>query len=170
MSVGLILVSHSADLAKGSAELARQMAPTVIISPAGGTDDGGIGTSFDAISAAMRTAETGSGAVLLYDLGSALLTAETALEFLDPEVAQRIRIVDAPLVEGAVAAAVTSEEAVTSTRWRPRPAAPERARMPIRRFPTNADRPTTLRPRAPASRRRCRSSTRSDCTPDPWPP
>lgn len=109
MSVGLILVSHSADLAKGSAELARQMAPTVIISPAGGTDDGGIGTSFDAISAAMRTAETGSGAVLLYDLGSALLTAETALEFLDPEVAQRIRIVDAPLVEGAVAAAVTSE-------------------------------------------------------------
>ncbi|MET3804133.1 phosphocarrier protein FPr [Nakamurella sp. UYEF19] len=109
MTVGLILVSHSADLAKGSAELARQMAPTVVISPAGGTDDGGIGTSFEAITAAMTSADTGSGAVLLYDLGSALLTAETALEFLDPEAAQRIRIVDAPLVEGALAAAVTAE-------------------------------------------------------------
>ena len=50
MTVGLILVSHSADLARGSAELARQMAPSVFISAAGGTDDGGIGTSFDAIS------------------------------------------------------------------------------------------------------------------------
>ncbi len=109
MTVGLILVSHSADLARGSAELARQMAPSVFISAAGGTDDGGIGTSFDAITAAMTEADTGAGAVLLYDLGSALMTAETALEFLEPEAAERIRIVDAPLVEGALAAAVTAE-------------------------------------------------------------
>lgn len=109
MTVGLILVSHSADLARGSAELARQMAPSVVIAPAGGTDEGGIGTSFDAITAAMVRADTGAGAVLLYDLGSALMTAETALEFLEPDVAHRIRIVDAPLVEGALAAAVTAE-------------------------------------------------------------
>ncbi len=109
MSVGLILVSHSADLARGSAELARQMAPSVVIAPAGGADDGSIGTSFDAITEAIATADTGSGAVLLYDLGSALLTAETALEFLEPDVAGRIRIVDAPLVEGAIAAAVTAQ-------------------------------------------------------------
>ncbi len=109
MTVGLILVSHSADLARGSAELARQMAPSVTISAAGGTDDGGIGTSFEAITAAMAQADSGAGAVLLYDLGSALMTAETALEFLEPEAAQRIRIVDAPLVEGALAAAVTAE-------------------------------------------------------------
>ncbi len=109
MTVGLILVSHSADLARGSAELARQMAPSVSIAPAGGTEDGGIGTSFEAITEAIASADTGGGAVLLYDLGSALLTAETALEFLDPESAARIRIVDAPLVEGAVAAAVTAE-------------------------------------------------------------
>ncbi len=109
MTVGLILVSHSADLARGSAELARQMAPSVIIAPAGGSDDGGLGTSFDAITQAIGQADTGSGAVLLYDLGSALLTAETALEFLGPELAGRIRIVDAPLVEGAVAAAVTAQ-------------------------------------------------------------
>lgn len=109
MTVGLILVSHSADLARGSAELARQMAPSVLIAPAGGTEDGGIGTSFEAISEAIAAADTGGGAVLLYDLGSALLTAETALEFLDPDAGQRIRIVDAPLVEGAVAAAVSAE-------------------------------------------------------------
>ena len=109
MTVGLILVSHSGDLARGSAELARQMAPSVSIAAAGGTEDGGIGTSFDAITAAISSADTGGGAVLLYDLGSALLTAETALEFLDPDEAARIRIVDAPLVEGAVAAAVTAE-------------------------------------------------------------
>lgn len=109
MTVGLILVSHSADLARGSAELARQMAPSVVIAPAGGTEDGGIGTSFEAISEAIAAADSGAGAVLLYDLGSALLTAETALEFLDPDDAGRIRIVDAPLVEGAVAAAVTAE-------------------------------------------------------------
>ena len=109
MTVGLILVSHSADLARGSAELAQQMAPSVLIAPAGGADGGGIGTSFDAITAAIDQADSGDGAVLLYDLGSALMTAETALEFLEPEVAQRIRIVDAPLVEGALAAAVTAE-------------------------------------------------------------
>lgn len=109
MTVGLILVSHSADLARGSAELARQMAPSVPIAAAGGTDDGGIGTSFDLINEAIGKADTGDGAVLLYDLGSAVLTAEAALEFLDPDAAQRIRIVDAPLVEGAVAAAVTAQ-------------------------------------------------------------
>ncbi|SDO18303.1 Phosphocarrier protein HPr /phosphoenolpyruvate--protein phosphotransferase /dihydroxyacetone kinase DhaM subunit [Nakamurella panacisegetis] len=107
--MGLILVSHSADLARGSAELARQMAPSVVIAPAGGTDDGGIGTSFDLINEAIAKADTGDGAVLLYDLGSAVLTAEMAVEFLDPEAAARIRIVDAPLVEGAVSAAVTAE-------------------------------------------------------------
>lgn len=109
MTVGLILVSHSAELARGSAELARQMAPSVVIAPAGGADDGTIGTSFDRINEAIAQADTGAGAVLLYDLGSAVLTAETALEFLEPEAAARIRIVDAPLVEGAVAAAVTAE-------------------------------------------------------------
>ena len=53
MSVGLVLVSHSKELAQGLADVARQMAPSVTIVPAGGTDDGGIGTSFDLISAAV---------------------------------------------------------------------------------------------------------------------
>lgn len=109
MGVGLVLVSHSAAVAEGAAALAGQMAPSVAIRPAGGLEDGSIGTSFDLIAAAIAEAEDGDGAVVLYDLGSALLTAETAVEFCDPEQAERIEIVDAPLVEGAIAAAVAAE-------------------------------------------------------------
>jgi phosphocarrier protein FPr len=109
MTVGLILVSHSGPVAQGTAELARQMAPSVTIAAAGGTEDGGIGTSFDVISTAIEDADSGDGAIVLYDLGSALLTTETALEFCAPEQAERIRIVDAPFVEGAIAAAVAAD-------------------------------------------------------------
>jgi phosphoenolpyruvate---glycerone phosphotransferase subunit DhaM len=107
--VGLVLVSHSARIAEGLVELARQMAPSVPLVAAGGTEDGGIGTSFDRVTAAIGEADTGQGVVLLCDLGSAVLTAETALELLDPEQQDRVRIADAPLVEGGVAAAVAAE-------------------------------------------------------------
>lgn len=107
MTVGLVVVSHSARIAEGVVELAAQMAPSVTIAPAGGTDDGGIGTSFDRIQAALVEAESGDGVVVLCDLGSAVLTAETALELA--EAPERIRIADAPIVEGAVAAAVAAE-------------------------------------------------------------
>ncbi|SFN58290.1 dihydroxyacetone kinase phosphoryl donor subunit DhaM [Mycetocola miduiensis] len=109
MSIGLVFVSHSARIAEGLVDLARQMAPDVSLEAAGGTDDGGIGTSFDRITAAIAAADTGDGAVLLCDLGSAILTAETALEFLDAEQRSRILLVDAPLVEGGVAAAVAAQ-------------------------------------------------------------
>ncbi|WP_347753715.1 dihydroxyacetone kinase phosphoryl donor subunit DhaM [Agrococcus sp. ProA11] len=107
MTVGLVIVSHSAKIAEGVVELAAQMAPSVAIVAAGGTDDGGIGTSFDKVQAAFATADSGSGIVVLCDLGSAVLTTETALDFA--EDAERIRIADAPIVEGAVAAAVAAE-------------------------------------------------------------
>ncbi|MGY3128837.1 PTS hybrid protein [Agrococcus sp. UYP33] len=107
MSVGLVIVSHSARIAEGVVELAAQMAPTVTIVAAGGTDDGGIGTSFDRVQAALGEADSGDGVVVLCDLGSAVLTTETAIDFAaEPE---RIRIADAPIVEGAVAAAVAAE-------------------------------------------------------------
>ncbi|HEY8589443.1 MAG TPA: dihydroxyacetone kinase phosphoryl donor subunit DhaM [Naasia sp.] len=109
MTVGLVLVSHSAKIAEGLAELAAQMAPSVALIAAGGTDDGGIGTSFDRVAAAIGEANSGDGAVILCDLGSAVLTAETALEFLDEDARARVLLVDAPLVEGAVAAAVAAE-------------------------------------------------------------
>lgn len=109
MTVGLVVVSHSVDLAAGVRELAAQMAPDVTIAVAGGTDDGGIGTSFERVGAALAEADTGDGVVVLYDLGSALLTTETAVEFADPDAADRVVVVDAPLVEGAVAAAVAAQ-------------------------------------------------------------
>lgn len=107
--VALVLVSHSRALAQGAVELAGQMAPGVLLLAAGGMPDGGLGTSYDTVEAAVVEATRDHRcAVVLTDLGSAVLTAESVLELLDEEVAARVRIVDAPFVEGAVAAAVTA--------------------------------------------------------------
>jgi dihydroxyacetone kinase phosphotransfer subunit len=109
MSVGLVLVSHSARLAEGLRELVAQMAPDVAVVAAGGMEDGDVGTSFDLVLAAVAEADAGDGAVLLYDLGSALMTADLVLEVLDDDQRQRVRVADAPLVEGALAAATTAQ-------------------------------------------------------------
>lgn len=106
MTVELIVVSHSAKIAEGVAELAEQMAPDVTIHAVGGTDDGGIGTSFDALEQAVSAAGT---AVVLCDLGSAVMTAEAVLEFLEEDAQSRFRLADAPIVEGAIAAAVAAQ-------------------------------------------------------------
>lgn len=104
--IGLVLVSHSAKLAEGLAELAGQMARDVTIVPAGGTEEG-IGTSFDKIDAAVSTAlESNEGVVLLSDLGSATMTVEMVLEFRD----EPLRFVDAPFVEAAIAAAIAAQQ------------------------------------------------------------
>jgi phosphoenolpyruvate---glycerone phosphotransferase subunit DhaM len=108
-NVGVVFVSHSARIAEGLVDLARQMAPSAALVAAGGTDDGRIGTSFDLVTTGIAEADAGVGVVVLCDLGSAILTAETALDFLDDDVRARVRIVDAPLVEGGVAAAVAAE-------------------------------------------------------------
>ncbi|MET4158163.1 PTS hybrid protein [Agromyces sp. PvR057] len=107
--IGLVFVSHSAKIAEGLVELAAQMAPSVALVAAGGTGDGRIGTSFDRVTAAIGEADSGAGVVVLCDLGSAILTTETALDFLDDDVRDRVAIADAPLVEGGVAAAVAAE-------------------------------------------------------------
>ena len=103
--VGLVLVSHSPDLVRGLRDLLLQMEPDVPVGVAGGTEEGEIGTSLDLINAAFDTADRGDGAIVLYDLGSAQMTAEAALEFLDEDLQERRLLVDAPLVEGALAAA-----------------------------------------------------------------
>jgi phosphoenolpyruvate---glycerone phosphotransferase subunit DhaM len=102
--VGLVVVSHSATLAVGVVEVAAQMAPDVTIVAAGGTGDGGIGTNFDAVTAAIEQADGGAGVVVLYDLGSARMVAEAAAELADNAI-----VVDAPLVEGTVVAAVSAQ-------------------------------------------------------------
>lgn len=111
MTVGLLVVSHSRLLAEGVVELAAQMAPGVALVAAGGTDDGGIGTSFDLVVAGLAEADGGDGVVVLCDLGSAVMTAETAIEVADAP--ERIRIADAPIAEGAVAAAVAAAHGAT---------------------------------------------------------
>lgn len=105
-SVGIVLVSHSAELAAGLRLLVEQIgADTVPLATAGGTDDGRIGTSYDRVLAAIREVDRGAGVVVLPDLGSSVLTARTVLE---DHPGDGITIVDAPFVEGAVAAAVTA--------------------------------------------------------------
>lgn len=107
--VALVLVSHSRALAQGAVELAGQMAPGVLLVAAGGMDDGGLGTSYEMVEHALVEAtQGGRSAVVLTDLGSAVLTSESVLELLDEDVAARVRLADAPFVEGAVAAAVTA--------------------------------------------------------------
>ena len=105
--VGIVVVSHSSDLAEGLAALAAQMAgPDVRIEPAGGLPDGGLGTDEDRVRAAIKAADQGAGVVILGDLGSAILTVRHVLERHNGN--GTVRLVDAPIVEGAVAAAVTA--------------------------------------------------------------
>ncbi|MGD0064709.1 MAG: dihydroxyacetone kinase phosphoryl donor subunit DhaM [Streptosporangiaceae bacterium] len=106
--VGIVLVSHSAALAEGTAELAGQIAGgTVTIAAAGGTEDGRIGTSIDKVERALRLADAGAGVVILPDLGSSVLTVRALLS--EPEdLPDPIAVADAPFVEGAVAATVTA--------------------------------------------------------------
>jgi PTS hybrid protein len=107
VSVGLVVVSHSAKIAEGVVELAGQMAPDVRIQAAGGTDDGGIGTDATLIAEAIEAADDGDGVLVLVDLGSAVLSAQLVIDELVGEARRdRVRISDAPLVEGAVVGAV----------------------------------------------------------------
>ena len=104
--VGIVLVSHSVRLAEGAADLAAQVGGgTVAVVAAGGTNDGGLGTSAAKVERALRDAEGGAGVVVLPDLGSAVLTVRALLEDL-PDVT--VALADAPFVEGAVAATVTA--------------------------------------------------------------
>lgn len=111
--VAFVIASHSDLLARGVVELAQQMAPEVFFQAAGGTDEGGIGTSFDKIDAAVSACldevgdDDGAGVVILTDLGSATMTVESVLDFADDP--DHLKFIEAPLVEGAVAAAVRAQ-------------------------------------------------------------
>ncbi len=106
--MGLILVSHSGTLVDGLREMVVQVAgPDVAVGTAGGTEDGRLGTSAPRIAEAVRDVlDRADAAVVLLDLGSAALSLELVLEDLSEEDRRRIRVSEAPLVEGAVLAAV----------------------------------------------------------------
>ncbi|GHB39688.1 PTS fructose transporter subunit IIA [Streptomyces viridiviolaceus] len=108
--VGIVLVSHSAEVAASVAALAKALSgggTEVPVAPAGGTEGGGFGTSAELISAAAASVDRGAGVALLTDLGSAVLTVKALLAEGD-ELPENSRLVDAPFVEGAVAAVVTA--------------------------------------------------------------
>ena len=107
--MGLVLISHSGTLVSGLREMVAQVAGDgVSVGIAGGTEDGRLGTSAPRITAALRSTLDASpdGVLVLLDLGSAALSLELALEDLDPAERARTRVSEAPLVEGAVLAAV----------------------------------------------------------------
>jgi phosphoenolpyruvate-protein phosphotransferase/dihydroxyacetone kinase phosphotransfer subunit len=107
--VGLVLVSHSAELAEAVKALAEQQTQgRAGIAAVGGTGfpDQPFGTDAMAILAAIQSVYSDDGVLVLMDLGSALMSAETALEFMDPDQAARVRLSPAPFIEGAMAAAV----------------------------------------------------------------
>lgn len=132
--MGLVLVSHSEQLVTGLAAIVAQFGGSdVPVAPAGGTDDGRIGTTAPRIETAIRTVldEAADGAVVLLDFGSALLSLEVALEMLEPELRARVRVSDAPLVEGAFLAGVQAstgaslDEVVEAARaWQSLPKVP----------------------------------------------
>jgi len=105
--VGLVLVSHSASIASGLAELVAQVAgPDVAIVTAGGGPDGTLGTDGGRVLEALREADSSAGTVVLADLGSSLLSVRAAIAELTGEEAARVVLADGPLVEGAIAAGV----------------------------------------------------------------
>ena len=106
--VGLVIVSHSWKIAEGVRDLAREMAQDSSgIITAGGLEDGSIGTDAQRIADAILAADSGDGVVILADIGSAIMSAETALELLEDEGKEvNAVIADAPTVEGSICAAV----------------------------------------------------------------
>ena len=107
--VGLVIVSHSRALADALVELVRAAAGAELpVAAAGGVGDNrrDLGTDATDVAAAIVSVYDADGVVVLMDLGSAVLSAETALEFIDGKMRPHIRFCDAPMVEGAVAAGV----------------------------------------------------------------
>ena len=103
--VGTVIVSHSQKLAEGVVELAKMMAAQAPIAAAGGLDDGELGTSYEKIFSAVEKVYSADGVIILPDIGSAVMTTEMVLEDLDRP---NVKMIDCPLVEGAVLAAVES--------------------------------------------------------------
>ena len=107
--MSLVLVSHSKTVAEGLREMVAQVAgESVRVAAAGGTADGRLGTNAEAVLDALRAtlASDADGVLVLLDLGSAWLSVELALEELSDTDRARVQVSEAPLVEGAVLAAV----------------------------------------------------------------
>ncbi|MFT8362246.1 MAG: dihydroxyacetone kinase phosphoryl donor subunit DhaM [Sporolactobacillus sp.] len=105
--VGIVLISHSKKIVEGIQELAAQMAHGVPVALAGGTDDNRLGTDVNKITQAIQSVYSEDGVLVFFDMGSAYMNAQMALEFLE-EDSSKVEIVDAAFVEGAITAIVDS--------------------------------------------------------------
>jgi dihydroxyacetone kinase phosphotransfer subunit len=105
-NVSIVIVSHSPDVARGAADMVRQMVGReVAVAHCGGNPEGGLGTDVGAITAAIESVWSDRGVAVLVDLGGAETNSEMAIELLGPDRADRVVICNAPVVEGAVMAA-----------------------------------------------------------------
>lgn len=103
--VGIVIVSHSRELADSIVEFTKMMAPEALIRAAGGMDDGTLGTSYEKIYQAIEDIYSEDGVLVMMDMGSAVMTTEMVLEEMSDK---KIEMIDCPIVEGAVAATVAA--------------------------------------------------------------
>ena len=103
--VGIVIVSHSLKLAEGVFDVTKIMADGCPAAIAGGTDDGGYGTSYEKIRSAIEAVYSEDGVIVLVDMGSAVMTAEMVVEALGYS---NVLLVDCPLAEGAITASLAS--------------------------------------------------------------
>lgn len=105
-NVAIVIVSHSPDVARGTADMVRQMVGTEVpCAWCGGNGSGGLGTDTGAIKKAIEEVWNESGVLVLVDLGGAEMNSEMAIEMIGEPRASKVRICNAPIVEGAVMAA-----------------------------------------------------------------
>jgi phosphoenolpyruvate---glycerone phosphotransferase subunit DhaM len=104
-NVGIVLISHSFKVVEGIKDIISQMVPNVVVETAGGTEENEIGTSVEKIQQAIENAYSEKGVLLFYDIGSAMMNAELAIEMSEHE---NVVIANAPILEGAFVASVES--------------------------------------------------------------
>jgi dihydroxyacetone kinase phosphotransfer subunit len=105
-TVSIVIVSHSPDVARGAADMVRQMVgEEVKVAWCGGNPDGGLGTNVEAIMKAIDSVWSPKGVAVLVDLGGAETNSEMAIEMLPDGKGANVQICNAPVVEGAVMAA-----------------------------------------------------------------
>ena len=113
-NVGIVIVSHSAKVAEGAADMVRQMVgDSVPLAWTGGNPEGGLGTDVAAILAAIDRAWSEAGVAILVDLGGAETNSEMAVDMLDPARRGKVVVCEAPVVEGAVMAATEASGGAT---------------------------------------------------------
>ena len=112
--VGIVIVSHSKDIAKGTADMVRQMVGSEVkVAFCGGNPDGGLGTDVASIIEAIGRAWSDAGVAVLVDLGGAETNSEMAIDMLEADRREKVVVCEAPIVEGAVMAATEASGGAT---------------------------------------------------------